>query len=96
MCKVSNFASPSYLILDLSSTPLPSPPLPLQQFKMWNFLIIMGIFLGIDIVYLTFWSSVFKFHRNIHKDEVRDVCVCVCVYMTTWSDACVCVCVCMR
>jgi len=57
---------------------LPAPPLPpsslpfslpFQPFKMWNFLIMMGIFLLIDVAYLSFWTGVYPFRRN----EVRNV-----------------------
>ena len=36
---------------------------------MWNFLIMMGIFLLVDVAYLSFWTGVYPFRRN----EVRNV-----------------------
>ena len=32
---------------------------------MWNFLIIMGIFLLIDLAYLSFWTGTYTFYRDV-------------------------------
>ena len=37
---------------------------------MWNFLIIMGIFLLIDVAYLSFWTGAYRFERMVKSDEV--------------------------
>jgi hypothetical protein len=37
---------------------------------MWNFFILMAIFLVIDVAYLTFWSSVYQFERNLERRTV--------------------------
>jgi hypothetical protein len=37
---------------------------------MWNFFILMAIFLAIDVAYLTFWTSVYKFRRNLARRTV--------------------------
>ena len=37
---------------------------------MWNFLIIMGILLVIDIAYLGFWTGVYPFSRIVLPNDV--------------------------
>lgn len=37
---------------------------------MWNFFIIMGIFLIIDLAYLIFWTAVYPFRRNLEMQTV--------------------------
>lgn len=42
----------------------------MQQFKLWNFLIILGVFLLIDVIYLTIWTSAFQFERTLSTEVV--------------------------
>lgn len=37
---------------------------------MWNFLIIMAVFLAIDVVYLSIWTGAFPFRRELDRREV--------------------------
>jgi gamma-aminobutyric acid type B receptor len=61
-----------------------NPKLKKQPFKMWNFLIILGVFLFIDVLYLSIWTGAFPFERalaEIENDaedtlEVFEKCVC--------------------
>ena len=41
---------------------------------MWNFLLIIGIFLFIDVAYLTFWTATYPFSRGSERRiiTVRD------------------------
>ena len=43
---------------------------PMQPFKMWNFLIILGVFLFIDVLYLSIWTGAFPFERALAEIEV--------------------------
>jgi len=47
-----------------------NPKLKKEPFKMWNFLIMMGIFLLIDVAYLSFWTGVYPFSRNERQSVV--------------------------
>lgn len=38
---------------------------------MWNFLIILAVFLGIDVLYLSIWTGFFQFRRELSREEVR-------------------------
>ena len=81
----------------LFSHPYPSPPLPpsslpfsllFQPFKMWNFLIMMGIFLLIDVAYLSFWTGVYPFRRsevqNVVSPELSDLgCLTSLIFCTS-------------
>ena len=40
---------------------------------MWNFFIIMGILLVIDIAYLGFWTGLYPFFRNVTDNEVSNM-----------------------
>lgn len=46
-----------------------NPKLKKEPFKMWNFLIILGILLFIDVLYLSIWSGVFPFRRETKDDN---------------------------
>ena len=41
-----------------------------QQFKLWNFLIILGVFLAVDVIYLCIWTIWFRFRRTLSTEEV--------------------------
>ena len=43
----------------------------MQPFKMWNFLIILGVFLFIDVLYLSIWTGAFPFRRALAQREVH-------------------------
>ena len=55
---------------------------PVQVFKMWNFFIIIGILLLIDIAYLGFWTGLYPFRRNVKVNEVH--CKCMIHVCITW------------
>ena len=57
----------------LVSSSLPLLPLflwPPQPFKMWNFLIIIGIFLLIDTFYMSLWTGLYRFRWSEMSQEV--------------------------
>jgi gamma-aminobutyric acid type B receptor len=46
-----------------------NPKLKKQPFKIWNFLIILSVFLVIDLVYLSIWTGGFHFRRALRQRE---------------------------
>ena len=45
--------------------------LSLQPFTMWNFLIILSVFLIVDVVYLSFWTGFAPFRRETSSQQVN-------------------------